>query len=332
MSLCRRGHHRLGQAGAPERAVQRLAFQPCGHLRAQRDQPVEILARSRCPCWRACRPGLRSRRCRWRRAHAGSRRCRRGRHRSGVMPICQRGVDVGQAQAARVVEVAAVEPVAGHRQAQLEQRRAPSPDRRSPPCRPGPRGRRRRRAPPAPGAALRRARRGPGSCSRRRCSCRPRSACASRAHRAARGCAAMSATTSSGVLRRLARLCAWLADSGSSISSASPSMRALGALEVGHQHRSLQAGQGLAQMPAPRQCRPAAAAAAPARRSRPRSRAGRPRTPRESIPACARWARCVAMLCRPSRRPTSRMMAWRAGRVVALVRVTFVSMICFPTA
>jgi hypothetical protein len=42
-----------------------------------------------------------------------------------------------------------------------------------------------------------------------------------------------SATTSSGVLRRLARLCAWLADSGSSIRSASASSARSAPLRLG---------------------------------------------------------------------------------------------------
>jgi hypothetical protein len=42
-----------------------------------------------------------------------------------------------------------------------------------------------------------------------------------------------SATTSSGVLRRLARLCAWLAESGTSIRSASPAMARSAPLRLG---------------------------------------------------------------------------------------------------
>ena len=43
----------------------------------------------------------------------------------------------------------------------------------------------------------------------------------------------ISATTSSGVLRRLARLCAWLADSGSSIASAPESNAAIAPFRLG---------------------------------------------------------------------------------------------------
>ena len=86
-----------------------------------------------------------------------------------VMPNCERCVDVGQAQAARVVEVAAVELVAGHRQAQLEQ--LPHHRRVGVAHRVG-----QAHAVDAgvehglhQAHALRRARRGPGWCSRRRC-------------------------------------------------------------------------------------------------------------------------------------------------------------------
>ena len=83
------------------------------------------------------------------------------------------------------------------------------------------------------------------ACSRRRCRCRLRSASSSRPRRARRGSAPTSATTSSGVLRRLARLCAWLADSGTSSRSASASMARSAPLQVGHQHRDEQARQRL---------------------------------------------------------------------------------------
>ena len=67
--------------------------------------------------------------------------------------------------------------------------------------------------------------------------------------------------------------------------------RALGALQVRHQHRDDEAGQRLRERDAARRCRRAAAAAAPERTSRPRSRAGRRRARRGSIrPSCARSA------------------------------------------
>ena len=81
------------------------------------------------------------------------------------------------------------------------------------------------------------------------------------------------------------------------------SMRALGAFQVGHQHRRDQAGQGLGEgqhLGRVRQLRQQARAA---RRSRPRSRAGRPRRRRGAIRAWRPSARRAAMLCRPSRRP-----------------------------
>ena len=86
-----------------------------------------------------------------------------------------------------------------------------------------------------------------------------------------------------------------------------PSMRALGALQVRAPAPRRRGPAASARTPALRRCRPAAAAAAPARTSRPRSRAGRRRTRRGSIRAWRRWARRAAMLCRPSRRPTSRI-------------------------
>ena len=116
--------HRLRKPGAPERAVQGLALQPCATLRAQRQQRVEVLA------------GLD--------AHAGQhvghifgRDVAAGAGACGQPPMppqagieardaqLQRRVDVGQAQAARVVEVAAVEPVAGDRAAPPRTARAP---------------------------------------------------------------------------------------------------------------------------------------------------------------------------------------------------------------
>ena len=57
---------------------------------------------------------------------------------------------------------------------------------------------------------------------------------------------AISATTSSGVLRRLARLWAWLADSGTSISSASPSMARSAPLRLGTSTEAFRPGKVLA--------------------------------------------------------------------------------------
>ena len=56
---------------------------------------------------------------------------------------------------------------------------------------------------------------------------------------------AISATTSSGVLRRLARLCAWLAESGTSIASAPDSIARSAPFQIGHQHRYAKSGQRL---------------------------------------------------------------------------------------
>ena len=65
---------------------------------------------------------------------------------------------------------------------------------------------------------------------------------------------------------------------------------ALGALEVGHQHRDHEARAGSSRRPSARRCRRAAAGDAPGRTSRPRSRAGRPPRRRGSIRSCARSA------------------------------------------
>ena len=143
--------HRLGQAGAPERAVQGFALQPRRHLRAQGHQRIEVLA------------GLD--------AHAGQHVGQVfGRHVAAGAGRMRAAADAAQAG----VEAAHAQFAARHRhwpgpgracrgsgRSSAGRRRrgstartalAPSPDRHSPRCRPGRRGRRRHRARPAPGA------------------------------------------------------------------------------------------------------------------------------------------------------------------------------------
>ena len=126
-----------------------------------------------------------------------------------------------------------------------------------------------------------------------------------------------SATTSSGVLRRLARLCCVTRRQRQQHQVGIAFECAFGALQVRHQHRRKQPGQRSSHRPATRRCRPAAAAASAARTSRPRSRAGRRRRRRGSIPSCARSDSTVLMLCSPSRMPTSRITT-RCGRTVGI--------------
>ncbi len=112
--------------------------------------------------------------------------------------------------------------------------------------------------------------------------------------------------------------------------SASPAMASSAPSKVGHQHRGKEPRQRLARTPAARPCRPAAAAAAPARRSRPRSRTGRPHAHRESIRVFARVGNVTrAMLCRPSRNPTSRTTA-RGGRKACAASATVASFKASP--
>ncbi len=118
---------------------------------------------------------------------------------------------------------------------------------------------------------------------------------------------AISATTSSGVLRRLARLCAWLADSGTSIRSAPLSSARSAPFRFGTSTDANRSGSVFAK---------ATSSAVSASWGRRRAGTNEP-TSISRWPAAhasrihsSFWAvgRTRAMLWRPSRRPTSRMI------------------------
>ncbi len=98
-----------------------LAFQPLRHLRAQGEQPVEVDAGFDAHAGQQVGQVLGGD------VAAGARRMRAAADaaEAGIEPADaqpQRGVAVGQAQAAGVVEMGAVQAVAGHAQHLLEQR------------------------------------------------------------------------------------------------------------------------------------------------------------------------------------------------------------------
>ena len=252
-------------SASPARHSVPCSVSPSSHARprAQRDQRGRSRGRSRCPCWRTCRPRLRSRRCRSRRAHAGSRRCRPGRHRSGVTPSlpARRTRWPGRGRACR----GSGRSQSGRRRSRsacsnssLHLQRIGVADRVGEADAIGAGVEHRLHQAQHFGwldAALdRAAERGADADLDQR-------ARAAR-HRARARMRAISATTSSGVLRRLARLCAWLADSGTSIRSALASIARSAPLRLGTSTDDEQAGQRLGEAPALRRCRPAAAAAA----------------------------------------------------------------------
>ena len=122
---------------------------------------------------------------------------------------------------------------------------------------------------------------------------------------------AISATASSGVLRRFARLCAWLADSGSSIRSAPASIARSAPLRFGTSTETVSPAATSRTRRAPR-CRQAEAGAAAGRTSRPRSRASPASKPPRNHSCFCAVGIVRARLCRPSRRPTSRMLTMGA--------------------
>ena len=123
-----------------------------------------------------------------------------------------------------------------------------------------------------------------------------------------------SAITSSGVFLRLARLCAWLADSGTSRTSAPLSRARSAPFRFGTRTETTRSGQRLRvrdQLGGVGELRQEPA---PERTSRPRSRAGR-RACAARIQAFLRSVgSTVRMLCSPSRRPTSRTTT-RSGKL-----------------
>ena len=306
--------------GRPARKIAPCSASPCSHsptCRAARTASRDR-CRSRRPCSRACRRGLRSTRCRSRPAHAGSRRCRRAKHRSARCPLpSPRRRSPAQGRACR-----------GNgrtRSGRPRSRSACSKSSRTD-CRIGiadgvgdadavGAGVEQRLQQPQ---HLVRRRRGPAACIRTPCRRRLRSASSSpRASRAARMLAS-SSTISSGVLRTLARLCAWLADSGTSSRSAPDSIARSAPLRFGTSTETNRPGSVFANATSSAVSASCGSNVAPARTSRPRSRAGRRRRRRGSTRTCARWAAIVAMLCSPSRRPTSRMTT-RTGKGRLLV-------------
>ena len=194
----------------------------------------------------------------------------------------ERGVDVGQREAARVVEVAAPEAVAGDAAAPARTGRAPRAGRRSRRCRRGSRGRRRHRAAPACRRSTSAGSTSPWIVQPKAVPTPPSiSVFEPAASRAAR----MRADLGDHLVGRLAQV-------GQAVRVARRQRhqhqvgvgvdRALGALQVGHQHRDEEVRAASSRTRPARRCRRAAAAGAPARTSRPRSRAGRRRARRGS--------------------------------------------------
>ena len=96
---------------------------------------------------------------------------------------------------------------------------------------------------------------------------------------------------------------------------------ALGALEIGHEHRDDEVQAASSHRRRVRRCRRVAAGGARGRTSRLRFRAGRRHRRRRSIRSCVRSEECVWMLCRPSRKPTSRMTTFAGERGHVVVSV-----------
>ena len=157
----------------------------------------------------------------------------------------ERRADVGQREAARVVEVAAPEAVAGDARGPLEQlahaARVGVADGVGEADAVGAGVQHRLHA----GAAPRPARPGPASCSRRRCRCRPRCASSSRRRRAPRGSAPTSAIDLVGRLAQVGQAVRVARRQRHEHQVGSRGDRALGALQVRHQHRGDEARQRL---------------------------------------------------------------------------------------